>query len=87
LKRVLVIAIVAASLVLAASSLAGNAVVNGHDGAPPVSSNLGATASPSSKPATGTLPFTGLDLAGITGVAVLLIGGGLVLARTNRKAR
>jgi hypothetical protein len=87
LKRVLVIAAVVASLVLAASSLAGNAVVNGHNAAPSASNNLGATGSPPSKPAAGTLPFTGLDLAGITGIAVLLIGGGLILARTSRKAR
>ena len=86
MKRVLVIAAVAAALVLAGSSLAGNAVVNGHNAAPPVTSNLGATGS-AGKPTSGTLPFTGLDLAGITALAVLLLGGGLVLARSSRKAR
>ena len=85
LKRALVIVVAVASLVFAASSLAGNSVVTGHNAAPPVTSNLGTASSPSNQASTGTLPFTGLDLAAISGVAVLLLGGGLILARTTRK--
>ena len=87
MKRVLVIVVVVASLVLVGSSLAGNAVVTGHNAPAPVTSNLGVTGSPSSMPSTGSLPFTGFDLAGIAGLAVLLLGGGLILARSARKAR
>ena len=87
MKRALVIVVVVASLVFVASSLAGNSVVTGHNAAPPVTSNLGTgtASSPSNKASAGTLPFTGLDLAAISGVAVLLLGGGLILARTTRK--
>jgi hypothetical protein len=33
----------------------------------------------------GTLPFTGLGLAGITGVGVVLLGSGLALQRAGRR--
>ncbi|HLI00639.1 MAG TPA: hypothetical protein VKV06_07615 [Acidimicrobiales bacterium] len=35
--------------------------------------------------ATSSLAFTGIDVAGVTGVGVLLIGGGTVLVRTSRR--
>ena len=41
---------------------------------------------PSSQPAsTGTLPFTGLDLALIVGLGGALVGGGLALRAAGRK--
>jgi hypothetical protein len=52
------------------------------------SANNGSTAGPSaSRTATGggngTLPFTGMDLAFVAGVAVLMIGTGLTLRRLS----
>jgi len=80
--------VIAVSLVLAGASAGGNAVVTGHSAAPPVTSNLGTTGGGSTPSSTaGTLPFTGIDLAGITVVAALLLGGGLTLRRTARKQR
>jgi hypothetical protein len=89
LKRILaIVMVVAVSLVLAGASAGGNAVVTGHSAAPPVTSNLGTTGGGSTPSSTaGTLPFTGIDLAGITVVAALLLGGGLTLRRTARKQR
>jgi len=87
LKRVLVIVmVIAVSIVLARSSFGGNAVVTGHSAAPSVTSNLG-TSGPTSSSTTGTLPFTGVDLAGITVVAALLVVGGLTLRLSTRKPR
>jgi hypothetical protein len=88
LKRVLlIVVVVAVSLVLAGTSAGGNAVVTGHSAAPSVTSNLGTNSGPTSSATTGTLPFTGLDLAGITVVAALLLAGGVTLRRTARKQR
>jgi hypothetical protein len=80
-KRTLVtIAVVAAAFIFAASALGGSSIVTGHSATPSASSNLGVSGSHS-----GTLPYTGLDLAGIVVVAALLVGGGLILSRTNRR--
>lgn len=88
MKRILVVvAVVAAALALAAAALAGSSVVTGHNSAPPAAGTLGQAAAPSGKVTSGTLPFTGLDLAGIAGAGVLLVGAGLILRRTARRPR
>jgi len=79
-KRILiVVAVGAAALAFAASAFGGTAIVSGHNASPPTSASLGITGSGKSS---GILPFTGLDLAGIAIVGVLLVGGGLILRRT-----
>ncbi|HTE84274.1 MAG TPA: hypothetical protein VK821_06050 [Dehalococcoidia bacterium] len=83
-RTLLIMAIVAAALTLVGSAVGGNSIVNGHTATPPASSNLGQTGSGSGTPS-GTLPFTGLDLAGIVVLGTLLVAGGLILRRTSRR--
>ena len=45
------------------------------------------TLEPPSGTSSGTLPFTGLDLAGIAGVGGLLLVTGLALQRASRRRR
>jgi len=81
-KRLLVLAFVLGALAFSPAALA-SAVTCGHS-TTCNSGTLGATASPSSTtgtPSSGTLPFTGLDLGGFAAIAVLLVGGGLVLRK------
>jgi hypothetical protein len=82
-KRILiVVAVGAAALAFATSAFGGTAIVTGHNASPPTTASLGTTGS--GTPA-GTLPFTGVDLAGIVIVAALLVGGGLILRRTANR--
>lgn len=80
MKRILALATVAgaAALVFSSSALA-NSLTCGH-GVTCASGKLGANTS-----GVGTLPFTGLDLAGIAIVAGLLLAAGLTLFRAGRK--
>jgi|GEM_PF-5030156 len=80
-KRILVlVAVVAAAFVLSSSAFA-NSVTCAHGSTTCSTGNLG---EPHGK-SQGTLPFTGLDLAGIAGVGGLLLVGGLVLQRASRR--
>jgi hypothetical protein len=89
-KRVLVIvAVVAAALALASVAAAGDSVVAGHSPAPSAAAagNLGKQASPGVKSSapSGTLPFTGLDLAGIAVGGALLVGAGVIISRRTAR--
>ena len=87
MKLALVIAVLVTSMfVLGGIAVAGNAVVTGHSAAPPLSAKL-VKPGPPSGTSSGTLPFTGIDLAGIAGVSAVLVAGGLILRRTARKQR
>lgn len=86
MKRILVLIVAVAALALAPAALASG-VVCAHSSTCH-SGTLGATASPPTTPTggSGTLPFTGLDLAGVAAVAGLLVVAGLALrARPARR--
>jgi hypothetical protein len=81
---------VIAAVVLAASAFASS-VTGGHTATPPGSGTLNAqgTLKPPtvSSPATGTLPFTGLDLGLIAAGAVGVLGLGAGMRRSARARR
>lgn len=79
MKRILVLIVAVAALALAPTALASG-VVCAHSSTCN-SASLGASAAPPSAPSggSGTLPFTGLDLAGVAAIAGLLVAGGLAL--------
>jgi hypothetical protein len=81
-KAILVLAAVvaAAALMLCPAALADNSLGCAH-GSTCQSGNLGGPKSGGH----GTLPFTGIDLAGIAGVAGVLVIGGLTLQRASRR--
>ena len=89
MQRVLVVlAVIAVALAsFASAGVAGNSVVTGHSATPPAAGNLGKQAAPplTSSAHSGALPFTGLDLAGISIGGVLLVGAGLALRRMPRR--
>jgi hypothetical protein len=77
-KGLLVLIAVLATTLVFASAAAANSVSCAHS-ATPCSGGNGPTGGG------GTLPFTGLDLAGITGIGVVLLGSGLALQRMSRR--
>lgn len=84
MKKILVLAaVVTASLVFSSVAFADSlkcahgAVCGSGNFEPPPSNNAG----------TGTLPFTGLDLAGIAAVGGVLLVTGLTLQRASRRRR
>jgi hypothetical protein len=85
----LTVAVTAVALVLASGAAAGGSVVTGHSATPPAAGKLASQAAPALKSSagSGTLPFTGLDLAGFAGGGALLLGAGLVLRRSARRPR
>jgi hypothetical protein len=78
----LFLAATAAALVFSSAAFA-NATTCAH-GHTCGTGNLGGPTSPGGS---GTLPFTGLDLAGIAGVGGLLLVGGVTLQRVSRRRR
>lgn len=84
-KRILlVVAAVVVALSLASLARADTAVQQGHQFVPPAAGSLGKTTPPTKT--SSALPFTGLDLAGITIVGVLLVGAGTILFRSTRQS-
>ena len=51
---------------------------------PSVAAVQNAAPAPAPAPATGSLPFTGGDVAGLTVIGLALVGGGAVLVRRGR---
>ena len=82
MKKLLTVAAIAAVALVFASSAMANALSCAHGST--CNGDLGSGKGGGSVSG-GTLPFTGLDLAGIAGVGVLLLGTGIVLRRVGRK--
>ena len=89
-KRILALFVaVGAALAICSTSLA-DALGSGHGAATQQGGNLGQFKPPSGTAGAhtsgvGTLPFTGLNLALVAAVAVLLLASGLVLHRMTRR--
>ena len=88
MKRILILAAVAAAALVFSSVAFANSLTCAH-GSTCQSGNLGGPTAPTAAgPAgTGTLPFTGLGLAGIAGVGGVLLVSGLTLHRASRRRR
>jgi hypothetical protein len=82
-KRILVLVALLVTALVLASAASANALKCAHGS----SCNTAAFEPPTSASGTGTLPFTGLDLAGIAGVGALLLVAGLTLQRASRRGR
>jgi hypothetical protein len=81
-KRILALAAVTVVALVICSSALANGLTCAH-GPNCQRGNLGGGGTN----AGGTLPFTGLDLAGIAGVGALLLASGLTLHRVSRRRR
>ena len=79
MKRILVLAAVVAVAFVFSSAASANSLTCAH-GNKCGSGDLGGKSGGS-----GTLPFTGLDLAGIAAVGGLLLVGGFSLQRASRR--
>jgi hypothetical protein len=81
-KGILVfVAVVAAALVLSSVAFADSLTCAHGNNCQSGSLGQSRTSGP------GTLPFTGLDLAGIAGVGAVLLVSGLTLQRVTRRRR
>jgi len=78
----LFLAVAVAALVFSSGALA-NSTTCAHGSTTCNAGNLGGPTSRSG----GNLPFTGLDLAGVAGVAGLLLVSGMALQRVSRRRR
>jgi hypothetical protein len=84
-KRILVLAAVLATAFVLASGASADALGCAH-GSTCTPTNTGGGSQPGST-GSGTLPFTGLGLAGIAAVGGLLLVSGLTLQRASRRRR
>jgi hypothetical protein len=78
-KRILVLAAVMTVALVVSSGAFASGLTCAHGSTSCQSGNLGG------KSGGGTLPFTGLDLAGIAAVGGLLLIGGFTLQRASRR--
>lgn len=82
MKKILVLAAVATAALVFSSAAFGDAVKCAHG------SQCGSgTFTPPGNTSSGTLPFTGFDLAGIAAVGGVLLVTGLTLQRASRRRR
>ena len=82
MKKILVLAAVVTAALVFSSVASANSVKCAHG------SQCGAgNFEPPSSTGSGTLPFTGLDLAGIAAVGGVLLVSGLTLQRASRRRR
>jgi len=78
-----VLVVVGAFLILATAAVAGSGAAGGQYLG--VGGKTQTSVTPS-KPQSGTLPFTGLNLLYLVGGSAVLLGTGLALRRRNRRA-
>ena len=89
-KRIIALLLTVAGALVTCSAAFANALTNGH-GSNKQPGSLGQFTPPTTGHAggvsggTGTLPFTGLNLAIVAAIAVLLLATGLVLHRMTRR--
>lgn len=101
MRHLILIVVVGIAMAVAAPAFAGGgSVLSGHTSQPPASQalntkqpkpkpnagNVAGTSNPTVK-STGTLPFTGLNLAFAAAAGVVLVGAGALLRRTGRSER
>ncbi len=87
MKGLIVFVAVAATVLVFSSAAYANSSTCAH-GANCSSGNLGGpTSSGTPSSSGGTLPFTGINLAAIAGVAGLLLVSGMTLQRVGRRRR
>jgi hypothetical protein len=77
-------AALAIALVISSSALANSANC-GHSATSCSAGQQGGPAGNSTSKGQGTLPFTGFDLAGISGIGLVLLASGLTLQRVGRR--
>jgi hypothetical protein len=83
LKRILILVAVATAALVFSSGAFANSVKCAHGSM----CGAGSLEPPGTSTSSGTLPFTGLDLAGIAVVGGLLLITGLTLQRASRRRR
>ena len=96
MRYFIVIGVLGIAMAVAAPAFAGGgSVLSGHTSQPaatkvlktkPSKGNVAGAAKPTVK-STGTLPFTGLNLAFAAAAGVVLVGAGALLRRTGRSER
>jgi hypothetical protein len=81
MKKILVLAAIAVAALVLSSSAFADSVKCAHG------SQCGSASFTPPGTGSGTLPFTGLDLAGIAAVGGVLLVSGLALQRVSRRRR
>jgi hypothetical protein len=86
LKKLTMLAVVIAMLVVAPLAAAGSSVLSGYgtSGSKPVVQVKGSTSASKPVASGASLPFTGADLLLITGAGIALVGVGAGLRRLGR---
>lgn len=98
MRHFILVVVVGVAMAVAAPAWAGGgSVLSGHTSQPPATQalntnqpkttgNVAGASNPTVKK-TGTLPFTGLNLAFAAAAGVVLVGAGALLRRTGRSER
>jgi hypothetical protein len=87
-KGILVLAATVVAAIVFASTASASSLTCAHGAScQPGNQGGGPTASGNVPSSSGTLPFTGLDLAGVAAVAASLLIGGVTLQRASRRHR
>lgn len=85
MKGLLVLIAALAVALVISSGASANSVSCGHSSTPCSTGQQGGPSGTSTPNVHGTLPFTGVDLAGISGIGVVLLASGLALQRVGRR--
>ena len=85
MKGLMVLTAAMAVALIISSAAFANSVSCGHSATSCSTAQQGGPNGSSTPNGHGTLPFTGVDLAGISGIGVVLLGSGLALQRVGRR--